>query len=171
MFRRISRGQAETGEMVTCVIQENDHVAKLQEAYKMEIVIFFVFIAVCAFALVWASRKTKSETELARKQRVDRNKERTEKLVAPRDNLLAHNDQVWQSRRQHANTGVERTDRFVPKSDSTGTPEYDGYSRRDRHHVHERTAQIKEDPHEKELSMTAIKFDQDEEAVPNKAAS
>ena len=137
----------------------------------MEIVIFFVFIAVCAFALVWASRKTKSETDLARKQRVRRNKERSDKLAAPSDNLLSHNDQVWQTRRHHATTGVERTDKFVPKSKSSGTPEYDGYSRRDRHHVHDRSAHIKEEQEQKELTMTAIKFDSDEEAAPSKAAS
>lgn len=137
----------------------------------MEIVIFFVFIAVCAFALVWASRKTKAETDLARKQRVKRNKDRSEKLAAPRDNLLSHNDQVWQTRRHHASTGVERTDRFVPKSASSGTPEYDGYSRRDRHHVHDRSAHVKEEHSEEELSMTAIKFHSDEESTPKKAAS
>jgi hypothetical protein len=137
----------------------------------MEIVIFFVFIAVCAFALVWASRKTRAETDLARKQRVKRKKARSEKLAVPSDNLLSHNDQVWQTRRHHATTGVERTDRFVPKSESSGTPEYDGYSRRDRHHVRERTAQIKEEHSGEELRMTAIKFDTDEESSPSKAAS
>jgi hypothetical protein len=137
----------------------------------MEIVIFFVFIAVCAFALVWASRKTRAESDLARKQRAKRKKEYSEKLTVPSDNLLSHSDQVWQTRRHHASTGVERTDRFVPKSESSGTPEYDGYSRRDRHHVRERTAQIKEEHSEEELRMTAIKFESDEESSPSKAAS
>ena len=137
----------------------------------MEIAIFFVFIAVCAFALVWASRKTRAETDLARKQRVKRRKEQSEKLMAPSDNLLSHNDQVWQTRRQHASTGVQRTDQFVPKFESKGAPEYDGYSRRDRHHVRDRTAQIKEDQAGEELTMTAVKYDSDEESSPSKAAS
>ena len=138
----------------------------------MEIVIFFVFVAVCAFALVWASRKTKAETELAHKRRSLRNKSQSEKLVAPRDALLSHNDEVWATRRQHANLGVQKTNKFVPKSESDGSPEYDGYSRRDRHHVRQRTAQIKKESHaEDELTMTAIEFDQEPNINPAKAAS
>ena len=136
----------------------------------MEIVVFFVFIAVCAFALVWASRKTRSESELARMKRQDRNKSSADKLAAPRDNLLSHNDQIWQSRRQHATTGVEATNRFIPKSEASGTPEYDGYSRRDRHHVMDSNAHIKEErvEQEEEFTMTAIDFEADEKAAPGK---
>lgn len=137
----------------------------------MEIIIFFAFIAVCAVALVWASRKTKSETALEHRKRVRRNKSRAEKLVAPADNLLAHKDEVWLSRRHHATTGVERTNKFVPKSEDTGTPEYDGFSRRDRHHVRERTAQVKEDRDEESFTMTAVEYHADEKASPKKAAS
>ena len=133
----------------------------------MEIVVFFGFIAVCAFALVWASRKTRSEKELAGAARRKRNESRSEKLKTPRDSLLAHNDQVWQSRRQHHTTGVEDTNRFVPKSAAADTPEYDGFSRRDRHHVYDRSAQVKEDP-EEEFTMTAVEFKSDGE-VPDKA--
>lgn len=137
----------------------------------MEIVIFFAFIAVCAFALVWASRKTKSETELAHRKRTDRNTSRAEKLVAPRDNLLSHNDQVWQSRRQHASTGVVATNQFVPKFEASGSPEYDGYSRRDRHHVKDMEAQVKDDVHEEEeFTMTAVEFKADEKVSSKKAA-
>ncbi len=136
----------------------------------MEIVIFFAFIAVCAFALVWASRKTRKETELARRQRMRRNDSRSEKLATPRDTLLAHKDQVWQSRRQHATTGVVETNRFVPKSASDGSPEYDGYSRRDRHHVSDPNAHIKEE-HEEEFTMTAVEYKADSrKKTPGKAA-
>lgn len=137
----------------------------------MEIAVFFVFIAACAFALIWASRKTKTEADLAHKQRVARNGDRSEKLVAPRDSLMAHKDEVWQARRHHATVGVEATNKFVPKSEKTiDAPEYDGYSRRNRHHVRERTAQVKED-HPEELLMTAVQFESDEEKAPKKAAS
>ena len=136
----------------------------------MEIVVFFVFIAVCGFALVWASRKTKAETKLAHKQRLSRNKDTAEKLLVPRDNLMAHKDEVWQSRRHHATAGVVHTNQFVPKSEASGVPEYDGFSRRDRHHVRERTAQVKED-HPEELVMTAVQFHTDEEKAPDEAAS
>lgn len=138
----------------------------------MEIVIFFVFVAVCAFALVWASRKTKAETDLAQKRRARRNKTRSENLVAPRDALLSHKEEVWATRRQHANLGVQDTNKFVPKSESEGNPEYDGYSRRDRHHVRQRTAQVKAESHnEDDFTMTAIEFDQEPNADPAKAAS
>lgn len=136
----------------------------------MEIVIFFAFIAVCAFALVWASRKTRSEADLAHRKRLKRNEGRSEKLVAPRDNLLAHGDEVWQSRRQHATTGVAPTNQFVPKSEASGNPEYDGYSRRDRHHVKDRKAQVKEEAHEEEFTMTAVEFKPDKAAGKRKAA-
>ena len=136
----------------------------------METIIFFTFIAVCAIALVWASRKTKAESELARRKRIRRNKSRSEKLVAPRDTTLAHKDQVWQNRRQHATSGVAHTNLFVPKSVDSGSPEYDGYSRRDRHHVRERTAQVKED-HPEEITMTAVKYHADKPAKSKKAAS
>ena len=136
----------------------------------MEIVVFFVFIAVCAFALVWASRRTRSETELERTRRRERNKSSADKLSAPRDNLLSHNDQVWRSRRQHATSGVLATNRFVPKSEASGTPEYDGYSRRDRHHVMDPNAHIKDERKEDEFTMTAVEFEADKKTEPDKAA-
>ena len=141
---------------------------EVREACKVEIVIFFAFIAVCAFALVWASKKSKAEDEAAQRRRALRNKSSAEKLVAPRDSLLAHNDQVWQTRRQHASTGVLATNKYVPRSEDSGTPEYDGYSRRDRHHVVDQDAQVKDDQHEEEFTMTAIEFTSDEEKAPKK---
>lgn len=135
----------------------------------MEIAVFFAFIAVCALALLWASRKSKSEADLMRKQRLARST-RADKLVSPRDSLLAHRDEVWQNRRKHATVGVTATNRFVPKSETIDAPEYDGYSRRDRHHVRERTAKVKED-HPEELLMTAVQFHSDEEKTPKKAVS
>lgn len=138
----------------------------------MEIVIFLMFIAVCAFALLWASRKTKAETRAANRRRAERNAKRGEALRSPKDSLLSHGDQVWASRRQHANSGVEKTNRFVPKSESSGVPEYDGYSRRDRHHVRQRTAQVKGESHiEDEFTMTAVEFHTDPPASKKKAAS
>ncbi|MEE4217316.1 MAG: hypothetical protein V2I48_06890 [Xanthomonadales bacterium] len=136
----------------------------------MEIAVFFAFIAVCALALLWASRKSNSEAELTRKQRLARNSVRAEKLMSPRDSLLAHKDEVWQNRRKHATVGVTATNQFVPRSETIDAPEYDGYSRRDRHHVRERTAKVKEDRPE-ELLMTAVRVRSDEEKASKKAAS
>ena len=113
------------------------------EAYKMEIVIFMVFVGVCAFVLIWSARKSKAETDLARRQKTRQKLERSDKLVTPADNLLSHRQQVWQQRRKNDAMGVSKTNAFVPKFESDGTVEYDGYSRRDRHHVRDRRAEIK----------------------------
>ncbi len=140
----------------------------------MEIVIFFVFVAVCALALLWASRKTKAETELEQRKRAHRNRQRAEKLVAKREALLSKNDAVWETRRHHATTGVDRVNRFAPKSASGDIPEYDGYSRRDRHHVHDRNARVHEDREtEKGFTMTAVHYraDEDEDEGTAKTAS
>lgn len=151
------------------MVKERSHGLEALETYEMEIVIFFAFIGVCAFALVWASRKTRSEAELARQKRAERNTSRSDKLTSPRDNLLAHGDQVWQSRRQHANSGVEKVNQFVPKSESKDEPEYDGYSRRNRHHVRERTAKIRESSEDESFTMTAVEFKQEKKKGPGKA--
>lgn len=129
----------------------------------MEIVIFLVFVGVCAFALVWSTRKSdRRPADLERRKRLREKKVRSEKLETPRDHLLSHRDEVWESRRKKANGGVVRTNAFVPRFESSGTPEYDGYSRRDRHHVRERTAEIKKEPVvEEHLTMTAIEVEFD----------
>lgn len=138
----------------------------------MEIVIFFAFVAICALALLWASRKTKAETDLAHRKRAHRNRHRADKLVAKREALMSKNDAVWETRRHHATTGVDRVNRFAPKSESAGIPEYDGYSRRDRHHVHDRNARVREDAEtEKGFTMTAIHYRADEDDSEAKTAS
>jgi hypothetical protein len=139
----------------------------------MEIFIFFVFVAACALALLWASRKTNAESELERRKRAHRNKTRAGKLTAKSEALMSTGEEVWNSRRHHASMGVQRVNRFAPKSESGGVPEYDGYSRRDRHHVRDRNARVREDPQtEKQFTMTAIHFrTDDDEETPAKTAS
>jgi len=137
----------------------------------MEIVIFFTFIAVCAMALLWASRKTRSEDELARKERIRRNQLRSEKLATPRDTVLAHGEQVWQNRRQHATSGVIHTNEYAPRSETTGMTEYDGWSRRDRHHVRDMGAQVKEDRPEEIFTVTAVEIGQDKQQEASKKAA
>jgi len=139
----------------------------------MEIAIFFVFVAACALALLWASRKTQAETDLERRKRAHRNRARAGKLTAKDEALMATGDGVWHTRRNNASTGVQRVNRFAPKSESGDIPEYDGYSRRDRHHVRDRKARVREDPEtEKQFTMTAIHYRTDEdEETPAKTAS
>ena len=139
----------------------------------MEIVIFFMFVAACALALLWASRRTNTETDLARRKRAHRNRARAEKLTAASEALMSSKDEAWHTRRHHASMGVQRVNRFAPKSESGGVPEYDGYSRRDRHHVRDRNARVREDAEtEKQFTMTAIHYRTDEdEETPVKTAS
>ncbi|MEJ2384757.1 MAG: hypothetical protein P8Y54_10215 [Xanthomonadales bacterium] len=141
----------------------------------MEIVIFFVFVAACALALLWASRKTQAETDLARRKRAHRNRARSSKFTASDETLMTRKEEVWNSRHHHAALGVQKVNRFAPKSESGGVPEYDGYSRRDRHHVRDRNARVREDSAtEKQFTMTAIHYrtdDDEEAAAPAKTAS
>jgi hypothetical protein len=139
----------------------------------MEIVIFFLFVAACALALLWASRKTDAETDLARRKRKHRNESRAKKLTAASETLMSTKEEAWNTRRHHATMGVQRVNRFAPKSESGGVPEYDGYSRRDRHHVRDRNARVREDSEtEKHFTMTAIHYRTDEdEETPAKTAS
>lgn len=139
----------------------------------MEIVIFFMFVAACALALLWASRKTKAENELARRKRAHRNRARSGKMTAGSEALMSSKTEAWNTRRHHAALGVQKVNKFAPKSESGGVPEYDGYSRRDRHHIRDRNARVREDVStEKQFTMTAIHYrtDDDEEA-PAKTAS
>jgi hypothetical protein len=127
----------------------------------MEIVIFLVFVGVCALVLVWSARKSKAETDLARRKKL----QHSEKLGRPADNLLAHNRQLWEERRKKAAMGVSKTNAFVPKFESEGMVEYDGYSRRDRHHVRDRNAEIKGGKKQTDggIAMSSVGYKRDKE--------
>ena len=51
------------------------------------------------------------------------------------DSPLSHKEELWERRRNQAAKDFTAVQLFVPKSEATDEPEYDGYSRRDRHHV------------------------------------
>ncbi len=133
----------------------------------MATIYFILFVVVCALVVFWAMRKSQTETDLVRQRKIAQlKKSGAEKLETPRDNLLSHNNELWQSRRQRPTTGVSRTNQFVPKSELRGEPEYDGYSRRDRHHVRERTAKVKQEGHiEDKHAMPSVKIDPKEHAT------
>jgi hypothetical protein len=133
----------------------------------MEIAFFLTFVGVCAMLVIWATRKSRDESNVARDRRLNPvRKARAEKLETPVDNLLSHREEIWQSRRKKGKSGVLRTNRFIPRSESSGDPEYDGFSRRDRHHVRSRTAQVKEEGHLADgPAMTSIEFESEEHAI------
>lgn len=108
----------------------------------MEIVYFITFVVVCGFLVMWATSKSKKETELAQQHKSKLKKSRAELLETPADYTLSRPDQLWFTRKSKSALGVTPTNLFAPKSEAP-RPEYDGYSRRDRHHVKDRNAAIK----------------------------
>ncbi len=129
----------------------------------METIYFLVFIGVCAFAVVWATRRSKKQTDLAAKRKTSRPASE-EKLARPLDNRLSHREQIWDARRTRTSKGYTEHQTFVPKSESRGFEEYDGYSRRDRHHVtpSSRLKESKRADEEHGMTMTAMKFEDGE---------
>ena len=101
----------------------------------METIYFLIFIGICAFAFIWATRKTKAEKGLSRRKSRAKFNEPRQKLATPVDNRLANKEQIWEARREHANESVSSVAPFVPKFEYEAAAQYDGYSRRDRHHV------------------------------------
>jgi len=125
---------------------------KVLEAFNMEIVYFIMFVAACAVVLMWAAGKSgKKRKEQAKTQtlraKAPGKKPQADLLNTPSSYLLSNSGDVWRQKRQKAAEDVIVTNRFVPKSVSAGEPEYDGFSRRDRHHVVVGTAHIKKEDH------------------------
>jgi len=131
----------------------------------MQIIYFLAFIAACAVVLIWATGRSKKETDLAGRKKTIPKKQQADKLLTPADHLLSHRNQVWQSRRHKAADDVLMTNQFAPRSKSAGQTEYDGYSRRDRHHVVKQHAHVKKEGHADELSMSRMTFKRGEHAA------
>jgi hypothetical protein len=102
--------------------------------------------------------RSKSEIDLAprRKQR-----KRAELLTTPTDNLLAHKNVLWETRRKKAARELRADTPYVPKFEQKKEPEYDGYSRRDRHHLTP-TAHVGREKHVEEVddgfSMSTVDY-------------
>lgn len=112
----------------------------------MEFAAFLSIILICVVAGLWlAHRKPRKPTAAELQKKLDAYKERADKLSTPPSYLLSRPDHLWQKRQQDADPDVTVTNRFAPRSRSSGVPEYDGYSRRDRQHVVVGTAYIKKD--------------------------
>ena len=112
----------------------------------MELFLFIVFVAACGLLLIRASKKSQQKVDVDHDRKEKEKQARAKLLETPATYTLARPDQPWHTRHKLANTGVERTNVFVPKSESAG-PEYDGYSRRDRHHITDLDAHIKDEDH------------------------
>jgi len=138
----------------------------------METVYFLIFIGICGFAVLWATRRSKSQIDLSAKNKSIHRAATAEKLERPMDNRLSHREQIWESRRTRTSKGYEEHKTYVPKSLTGGAPEYDGYSRRDRHHLTP-SGHVKEKTHFKDkagLTMKAMKFESEDYPSQTKSA-
>jgi hypothetical protein len=123
----------------------------------MEIFYFIAFVVACVLLVAWMTDKSKKQNaKLAAKRKTKAKTQQTERLSTPSDYLLSNRDHVWQKKRAMRAEDVIVTNRFAPRSQSKGEPEYDGFSRRDRHHVVVGTAYIKKEDHIDDLSKTAV---------------
>ena len=118
----------------------------------MEVIYFLVFIAISLGLVLWLSRRTGDAHRLDRKKSQG-SLSQAGKLRQPVDSRLTHRDDLWNTHRREAQRDVSRTDRYVPRSDKSGEPEYDGYSRRDRHHVTPRHVHVKDEGHAEEVPI------------------
>jgi hypothetical protein len=112
----------------------------------METIYFLIITGVIAFAIVWFARRPKTNTDLAaRKARKDF-AESDKLLKTPAGHRLSRKEELWEERRRQARKGHNEPGKFVPKFQKSAEPEYDGYSRRDRHHVTS-SEHVKEESH------------------------
>ena len=132
----------------------------------METIYFLIFIGVCAFVVVWATRSSKSKTSLTSGRHSKNAGLVNESLTTPASNRLSHKEEIWDSRRKQATKGFSTPQQFVPKFEAAHAAEYDGYSRRDRHHLTSSEHVKKEAQIEGhgDFSMTSVEFDSKEQA-------
>ena len=115
-----------TQEMWCCI--------EVLEDFGMETIYFLMFVGVCVVLAIWAMNKPGKKTNLASRSPTTWTGAKSDKLAPPLDSRLAHKEEIWALRRKHASEGIAAKQSFIPKS-AGKVPEYDGYSRRDRHHV------------------------------------
>jgi hypothetical protein len=123
----------------------------------MELVYFIAFIVICALLVMWGTAKSKKETELAQQRKAKVKKSRAELLETPASYTLSRPDQLWFTRKTASTLGVAPTNLFAPRSEAP-EPEYDGYSRRDRHHVADPNATIKPEAHVEEPVIRSVEY-------------
>ena len=118
----------------------------------MKALIFFIIVFGVVAVLAYYLRKSSASAraDLARKEREVRREKlrRSAPLATPGNNRLANNQEVWRARRQHVALVSESADKTTGqryfKYRKDAEPEYDGYSRTDRHHI--TPARIKDEP-------------------------
>ena len=120
----------------------------------METIYFLIFIGVCVVLAIWAMHKPGKKTNLASRGPIPRTGLKSDKLAPPLDSRLSNKNEIWALRRKQASEGYAAKQSFIPKS-AGKEPEYDGYSRRDRHHVTSKE-HIKEEAHVEDAKKPAV---------------
>lgn len=112
----------------------------------MELVLFIVFVAACGLVLYKVTRKSEKKVDAAHARKLKERKARAQLLETPAVYTLARPDQPWHTRRQPAKRVGPRPEPFEPRFESND-PHYDGYSRRDRHHIADVEVFIEDEKH------------------------
>jgi hypothetical protein len=111
----------------------------------MEVFLFIVFVAACALFLYWANNNSNKNVDRVHKRELREPKSGAERLETPAVYTLGRPNQPWHTRGHPATTVDSKPDQQPPPK--SAELEYDGYSRRDRHHVIESKAHIKDEGH------------------------
>ena len=128
----------------------------------METLLFVASVAVFGLIIFLPVHKSKTRQSLQRKQRAQKPVSmRSELLKPPADNLMAHRREVWQKRQQKVKRDGAKAPDFIPRFEKEKEGHYDGYSRRDRHHLTPTGEAQHSSKHKGEFTMTAVKFEPD----------
>ena len=131
----------------------------------METLLFVVFIAVFGLIIFLPMNRNRKQNLKRKIHNRPVQQTKSDLLTTPSDTVMAHRREVWAKRQKRVNrTGVEEHQDFVPKFEKSETPEYDGYSRRGRHHLTPSASLKKDAAPEEEFTMTAVKFEPDKDS-------
>lgn len=112
----------------------------------MELFLFIVFVAACAMLLYRFINKSRTNVDQANKRKLSENRTRALRWETPAVHTPAGPNQPWHPRRHQTTMGNSQSFRRALGSQSEWL-EYDGYSRRDRHHLADTKAHIKDEGH------------------------
>jgi hypothetical protein len=114
----------------------------------MGTIYFLIATGVIAFFVVWATRRSSKSHDLEKKSYSAEGKQAFEKLTPTSHDVLSRKEEIWEARRSQVKRDFSAPRRFVPKSVAAAEPQYDGFSRRDRHHLTPKGQIAKEVPGE-----------------------
>ena len=117
------------------VILDGNGTPEILEDFTMGTIYFLIIIGLGAFAVVWASRRSNAVHDLKKKPASMSAMQPFEKLTPTSHDVLSRKEDIWEARRSHTQKQFSTRQQFVPKSEASEEPQYDGYSLRDRHHL------------------------------------